>query len=172
MRDSDGNLVEFDLLVNGENNIRLDVASIFADEAANLGIKINIRSMDFQKIIDMLTSTFDWDCTIMSFGSNYWPTQGSNVWPSDGRLHLWYPMQTEPATEWEARIDKLYEEGTYALEHDKAKAIWDEYQRIILEQCPLIYIAHPNSFLAVNDRWENVFFDTLNGLESDRLFLK
>lgn len=172
MRDAEGNLVEFDLLVNGENNIRLDIATIFADEAANLGIKINIRSMDFQKIIDMLTSTFDWDCTIMSFGSNYWPTQGSNVWPSNGRLHLWYPMQETPATEWEAEIDKLYEAGTYALDNDKAKQIWDKYQRIILEQCPLIYIAHPYSFLAVNNRWENVFFDTLNGLESDVLFLE
>lgn len=172
MRDSDGNPVEFDLLVNGENNIRLDVATIFADEASNLGIKVNIRSMDFQKIIDMLTSTFDWDCTIMSFGSNYWPTQGSNVWPSNGRLHLWYPMQKTPATEWEAEIDRLYEAGTYALEYDKAKSIWDEYQRIILEQCPLIYIAHPYSFLSVNNKWENIFYDTLNGLESDVLFLK
>ena len=172
MRDRDGNPVEFDLLVNGENNIRLDVATIFADEASNLGIKVNIRSMDFQKIIDMLTSTFDWDCTIMSFGSNYWPTQGSNVWPSNGRLHLWYPMQKTPATEWEAEIDRLYEAGTYALEYDKAKAVWDEYQRIILEQCPLIYIAHPYSFLAVNNKWENIFYDTLNGLESDILFLK
>ena len=172
MRDSDGNPVEFDLLVNGENNIRLDVATIFADEASNLGIKVNIRSMDFQKIIDMLTSTFDWDCTIMSFGSNYWPTQGSNVWPSNGRLHLWYPMQKTPATEWEAEIDRLYEAGTYALEYDKAKAIWDEYQRIILEQCPLIYIVYSNSFLAVNNRWENVFYDTLNGMESDVLFLE
>ena len=172
MRDRDGNPVEFDLLVNGENNIRLDVATIFADEASNLGIKVNIRSMDFQKIIDMLTSTFDWDCTIMSFGSNYWPTQGSNVWPSNGRLHLWYPMQKTPATEWEAEIDRLYEAGTYALEYDKAKSIWDEYQRIILEQCPLIYIAHPYSFLSVNNKWENIFYDTLNGLESDVLFLK
>ena len=172
MCDRDGNPVEFDLLVNGENNIRLDVATIFADEASNLGIKVNIRSMDFQKIIDMLTSTFDWDCTIMSFGSNYWPTQGSNVWPSNGRLHLWYPMQKTPATEWEAEIDRLYEAGTYALEYDKAKSVWDEYQRIILEQCPLIYIAHPYSFLAVNNKWENIFYDTLNGLESDILFLK
>ena len=172
MRDRDGNPVEFDLLVNGENNIRLDVATIFADEASNLGIKVNIRSMDFQKIIDMLTSTFDWDCTIMSFGSNYWPTQGSNVWPSNGRLHLWYPMQKTPATDWEAEIDRLYEAGTYALEYDKAKSVWDEYQRIILEQCPLIYIAHPYSFLAVNNKWENIFYDTLNGLESDILFLK
>lgn len=172
MCDSDGNLVEFDLCVNGENNMRLDIATIFADEAANLGIKVNIRSMDFQKIIDMLISTFDWECTIMSFGSNYWPTQGSNVWPSNGRLHLWYPMQTTPATAWEAEIDKLYEEGSCTLEHGKAKSIWDRYQQILLEQCPLIYIAHPYSFLAVDNKWENVFYDTLNGLETDRLFLK
>ena len=81
-------------------------------------------------------------------------------------------MQKTPATEWEAEIDRLYEAGTYALEYDKAKAIWDEYQRIILEQCPLIYIVYSNSFLAVNNRWENVFYDTLNGMESDVLFLE
>lgn len=170
--DKKGNPVEFDLIINGDNNLRLDIATIFADEAAKVGIKVNIRSMDFQKIIDMLTTTYDWHATIMSFGANYWPTQGVNVWPSNGRLHLWNPMQTTPATDWEAKIDKLYEEGSHTVDSKKAKRIWDEYQEILLEECPVIYIAHPYSFLAVQNRWENVFYDTLNGLETKRLFLR
>jgi len=44
-------------------------------------------------------------------------------------------------------------------------------QRLILEELPIIYIVHPYSFLAVRNQWQNVRFDTLNGLESNFLYL-
>jgi peptide/nickel transport system substrate-binding protein len=107
-------------------------------------------------------------------GSNIFPTQGSNVWPSDGNLHLWYPSQESPATEWEARIDYLYNEGAYTIDREKAQGIWDEYQRIILEQCPVIHLMRPRSFTALRDRWDfsNVYYDNLNGFETTHMFLK
>ena len=54
----------------------------------------------------------------------------------------------------------------------KAKPVWDKFQQLILDQCPIIYIAHPYSFLAVRDRWENVYYDTLNETDTDYYYLK
>ncbi|QTQ16577.1 hypothetical protein [Treponema parvum] len=79
-------------------------------------------------------------------------SQGSNV-QRRRNLHLWYPLQKEPATDWEARIDYLYNEGQYELRHEKAKIIWDEYQSIILEQCPLIYLVRSRAFYAIRNEW-------------------
>ncbi|WP_246157068.1 ABC transporter substrate-binding protein [Oceanispirochaeta crateris] len=172
MHDSEGRRVEFDIITNSDNNIRIDSANIFADECAKVGIKVNVTPLDFQKIIEMLTSTYDWHAILISLGSNYWPTGGSNVWPSDGNLHLWNPLQESPATSWEARIDSLYNEGSYTPDEEEAKVIWNEFQSILLEELPLFYLVHSEAFLALRDKWDNAYFDTLGGLDTNRLFLK
>ena len=95
------------------------------------------------------------------------------IWPSSGNLHLWYPLQKSPATDWEARIDYLYNEGSYTIDKIKAKEIWDEYQSILLEQCPAIYLVSVRGFYAVNNRWDfsNFYFDNKNGAMNTRVFL-
>ena len=174
MRDIRGNAVEFDLSIPSDITVHSDTASIVADEAARVGIRINVRPTDFQRLVEQLTATYDWQSIFIGLGNNFWPTGGSNVWPSDGNLHLWFPLQTEPATYWEARIDYLYNEGSFTVDPERAQVIWDEFQRILLEQLPVIYLVRPRSFFAINNRWDfsNFFFDNLNGAEISRLFLR
>jgi peptide/nickel transport system substrate-binding protein len=172
MRDSAGNPIEFEINMGAESTLGIDIANILADELDEIGITLNVRPIDWQALIERMTSTYDWDSVIIGLGSNYWPTGGSNVWPSHGNLHLWHPLQEEPATEWEARIDYLYNEGKFTIDEQRRKEIYDEYQRIILEQLPVMYTVHPLSFLAVRDKWANVYYDTLNGLETERVFLE
>ena len=174
MRDAQGRPLEFDLSIQSDTSVYSDTASIITDEAARIGIKINVRPTDFQKLVEQLTATYDWASIFMLLGANYWPTQGSNVWPSDGNLHLWHPLQESPATEWEARIDYLYNEGSYTSDPEKARVIWDEYQSIILEQCPLLYLIRSRTFYAINNRWDfvNFYYDNLNGAITSYLFLK
>lgn len=170
--DPDGIRVEFDLTVPSGVTTNNDIAQIISDECSKIGVKVNVRQLDFQKIVEQLTSTYDWQSLIIALGANLWPSQGSNVWPSDGNLHLWYPLQKEPATDWEARIDYLYNEGRYELRHEKAKIIWDEYQSIILEQCPLIYLVRSRAFYAIRNEWDqtNFYFDNLNGALTDNIY--
>jgi peptide/nickel transport system substrate-binding protein len=165
--------VEFDLSFSADNNVTTDIASIIVDELGKTGIKVNIRVTDFQKLVEQLSSTYDWQTLMIGLGSNFFPSQGSNVWPSTGNLHLWHPLQEKPFTEWEARVDYLYNEGSYTINKEKAFAIWDEYQRILLEQCPVIYLMRSRSFWAIQNRWDftNVYFDNLNGAEIEHVFL-
>jgi len=173
MTDKDGNLVEFDITLGADNTIRIDTANIFADECGKIGLTVNVKPLDFQKVVEMLLSTYDWQAVIIGFGgSNYWPTKGNNVWLSNGNLHFWNPLQAKPATEWEARIDYLYNEGSYTIDRNKAAGIWTEYQKIILEQLPVIYQVHPLAFIGIRNKWDNVFYDTLGGLDGNYLFLK
>ncbi|MDA3941181.1 MAG: ABC transporter substrate-binding protein [Spirochaetia bacterium] len=85
MTDEAGNLVEFDLTLGADSTIGIDTANIFADECGKIGLTVNVKPLDFQKVVDMLLSSYDWHAVIIGLGSNYWPTQGSNVWPSNGK---------------------------------------------------------------------------------------
>lgn len=174
MRDSAGKPVVFDLTVASTNTVVNDIASIITDECSKIGITVNIRQTDFQKMVEMLTATYDWQSLIIGLGSNLFPSQGSNVWPSNGNLHLWNPLQEKPATEWEARIDYLYNEGCYTNERAAAEKIWNEYQRLILEECPVIYLVRNRSFFAIRNKWDlaNVYFDNKNGALLDWVYLK
>ncbi len=173
--DSDNKKVEFDLTIAANGNIVSDIAQIISDECKKEGITINVRQTDFQRLVEQLTSTYDWQSLIIGLnGGSVFPTQGSNVWVSSGNLHMWNPLQEKPATEWEARVDWLYNEAGCIVDYEKAKPYWDEYQRIILEQCPVIYLVRGRSFFAVNNRWDlsNVYYDNSVGAETTRIYLK
>ena len=173
--DSDGNKVEFDLTINGSDTISSDIAQIIVDECKKEGITVTPRPTDFQKLVDQLMVSYDWQSIIIGFGGgSMFPTQGSNVWVSDGNLHLWYPLQKSPATDWEARVDELYHKAKCIVNYEEAKPLWDEYQQIFLEQCPIIYLLRRRSFFGLQNRWDmtNVYYDNLNGAETSYLYLK
>ncbi|MCL2806505.1 MAG: ABC transporter substrate-binding protein [Treponema sp.] len=175
MRDSKNRPVEFDITIRSDSSIYQDTASIIMDELSKLGIKVNIRIVDFQKQVEMLFSSFEWDSTLIALsGSNIFPSQGSNVWPSSANLHLWNPNQTTPATQWEARIDYLYNEGKFTIDHNKAQVIWDEFQSILMEQLPMIHLMRSRGFWAINNRWDftNLYFDNMKGAEINYIYLR
>jgi len=175
MRDSNNKRIEFNLIIRSESTVYQDTASIIRDELSKAGIKVNIRVLDFQKQVQSLISTFDWDSMLIGLsGSNIFPTQGSNVWRSSGNLHVWHPNQKTPATEWEERLDYLYNEGKFTIDTIKAQLIWDEFQSIIIEQCPMIYLMRSRGFWALSNRWDltNVYYDNMNGAETNYLYIK
>ncbi len=172
MQDSSGNIIEYTLEVPVENNISIDIANIYADDLKKVGIKLDVKPVNFQKIVDSLTKTYDWQSVMLSLGSNYWPIGGNNVWLSSGNLHLWHPLQKTPSTKWEAEVDTLYNEGYTTRDPVKAKEIWDKYQRILLDQVPLMYMIYSDAFSAYRNKWGNVRVDNLQAPDMNYVYLK
>jgi peptide/nickel transport system substrate-binding protein len=159
LHDAQGHAVVYDLMLVPSTNTVVDLANIYIDELKKVGITVRLQALDFQKYVTKLTTTHDWDSTIVSFSPQDFPIDGINVWPSDGDLHFWYPHQDKPATAWEARVDELYHRGYVTRDHAAAAKIWTEYQQTILDNVPVFSLAHRINFLAVKNKWGNVAVD-------------
>lgn len=157
VEDQRGNKVEFNLFTNAENNVRVKVADIIRKDLETIGVHVHFTPLEFNNIVDKLGSTFDWDCILLGLTGGVEPHFGKNVWHSSGQLHEWYPRQEEPATEWEARIDRIFELGVQELDRQKRKELYDEWQLIVSEQLPLIYTVLPESIFAVRNKFGNLY---------------
>ncbi|HOX54564.1 MAG: ABC transporter substrate-binding protein [Candidatus Omnitrophica bacterium] len=156
IEDKDGNKVEFNLFTNSGSTERIQIASIIRKDLQNLGMKVNFMALEFNNLVSKLTSTFDWDAIIIGLTGGIEPHFGKNVWDSSGQLHMWHPKQAKPDTEWEKRVDGIFNQGVQELNDKKRKVLYDEWQYIISEELPVIYTVLPASIFAVRNKFGNL----------------
>ncbi|MBF0483624.1 MAG: ABC transporter substrate-binding protein [Candidatus Omnitrophica bacterium] len=157
LKDTEGNKLEFTLLTNAGATERIQMAGIIRRDLENLGMKVNFQLVEFNTLVSKLTGTYDWDAIILGLtGGGSDPHFGNNVWMSSGQLHMWYPAQKTPATEWEKRIDEIFIAGVQELDEKKRKVLYDEYQQIVSDQVPLIYTVLNSKLVAVRNKFGNL----------------
>ncbi|MCL2295143.1 MAG: ABC transporter substrate-binding protein [Spirochaetes bacterium] len=161
MRDWEGRPIEFTLAIPAAVAATSDTAIIIASTAAQIGINITVSPLDFQLLVNQLTETFDWQSLIIGVTQPSLPGSGTNVWQSHGNLHMWYPFQETPVNEWTRRKDYLFNAESREMNPVRRQEISDEFERLLQEEMPLIYLNRGIAFLAVNNRWDmtNFFFD-------------
>ncbi|MBF0522421.1 MAG: ABC transporter substrate-binding protein [Candidatus Omnitrophica bacterium] len=156
LKDPDGQAVEFNLYTNAGAVERLQIAGIIEHDLEQLGMKVNFKILEFNTLVSKLTSTFEWDAIILGLTGGGDPHFGNNVWMSSGQLHMWYPRQEKPATEWEKRIDEIFTQGVQELNEDKRKVFYDEFQAIVADKLPLIYTVLSSNIFAVRNKFGNL----------------
>jgi peptide/nickel transport system substrate-binding protein len=154
--DSHGNPVEFSILTSSSNAQRVKMATLIQDDLKQLGMNVHIVSLEFRAMVDRLLNSNDFEAAIMGLGGgDADPNSEINVWVSSGGTHLWHTNQTQPATPWEAEIDKLMQQQLVTLDYQKRKKLYDRVQEIIAEDLPVICLASPNILVGAKDRIGN-----------------
>ncbi len=162
-RDSKGNPVEFDLITNPGVPVRQNSGELFQEDMAALGIKVNFQLVDFNVVVEKLTSTFDWDGILIGLTGTFDPNGGSNVWLSSGNLHVWHPLQEKPHTEWEAQIDEVWRAAQTAMDPEIRREYYYQFQDIVADQVPLFYTVAAVNMVAVRDHLRNATPDRVGG---------
>jgi peptide/nickel transport system substrate-binding protein len=163
LEDPSGHRVEFNFYTaNAGTTGREQMAAIIRSDLERLGMKVNLVPVEFNTLVNKLMASFDWDMVMIGLTGGVEPHFGQNVWASSGGLHLWYPHQAKPATAWEARMDEIYDQGAQELDENKRKALYDEFQRIVSEQLPVIYTVLNTDMYAVRNKFGNLK-PTVNG---------
>ena len=154
--DDQGNEIAFSLVTNTGNTVRGQVGELLQEGMQGLGLRVDYRLIEFGDLVGQLTGTYDWEAMIIGFTGGTEPHFGINFWHSGENLHLWYPNQPEPATEWEARIDELYIMASRELDRTRRVDLYHEAQEVAAENVPVIYTTLPERLSAVR----NVFGNT------------
>lgn len=156
VEDPEGNPVEFTLITNSGNTDRIKIANLIRKDWEKIGFKVNFLQLEFNTLVTKLNATFDWEACMIGLTGGVEPHSGRNVWNSAGQLHLWNPAQPEPATDWERRINELFDQGVQELDRAKRKTYYDEWQQLVSENLPLIYTVLSESLFAVRDKFGNL----------------
>lgn len=171
LEDRDGHKLQINLFTNADNPQRILIASMIRKDLEDVGIKINFQALEFNNLVTKLTSTFDWEAIIIGLTGGVEPHFGKNVWSSKGVLHLWYPSQKSPQTEWERRIDEIFDSGSKTLDPEQRKRLYAEWQEIVNEELPLIYTVLPYSLYAVRNKFGNLYPTVYGGAFSELEYL-
>jgi peptide/nickel transport system substrate-binding protein len=139
LRDSAGNIVEFSMATNAGNPDREAIGNLVRQDLTKLGMRVTFAPEAFNTLVGKLVGTYQWEAIIIGLTGGLEPHNGQNVWKSSGTLHMWWPKQDKPATEWEAEIDRLFDQAATTVDQNKRKQLYNRYQEIVAEQTPIIY---------------------------------
>lgn len=175
----DGTTVEIEFNTN-PNTTRESICLIITDDLNNAGLKVTFQPLDFNALVDQLTSSTI-QMVLLGLGGSSEPNSGANVYRSTGGLHFWHYSAAEgDIYDIEILIDELLSEGVATFDNDAAFEIYKEYQLAFAENdLGLIFTVNPAFTYAYYNRIgnANVANPTAtpsggNGLTMDLIYLK
>lgn len=150
--DREGTPVEFTIITSSSNGQRVKMATLIADDLAQLGMNVHPIPLEFRAVVDRVFQSNDYEACILGLGGgDADPNVAMNVWLSNGPTHVWNLHETRPATEWEAEIDRLMNQQMITMDYRRRKQIYDRVQQLIADNLPVIFLATPDILVGANN---------------------
>lgn len=169
--DKAGHKVEFDVLYGAGGTFMEAVAGYIETDLRKLGIKMNSQAVEFNSLINKVDGSKDWEACLFGLtGDPLEPNGGANVFRTNGRLHLFDIREQGPdgntvvsdARDWEKQIDSLFDRGAVEFDSGKRHQIYGEFQQIMYDQAPFIYLVNPMTLIAARNTIKNYQPTTLS----------
>lgn len=166
--DKKNHKVEFDLYTNAGNTEREAIGVMVKQDLEDLGMKVNFKPIEFNSLVNKMVNTCDWDMVIMGLtGSPLEPHNGKNVWYSTGSLHLFNQRPDGKASNmlpWEVKLDKIIDDASLKIKFADRKKLYDDYQQIIYDEKPIVYLYSPIRIIAIRKKFGNIYPSPLSGV--------
>lgn len=174
LEDSEGNVVEFEILAGEGSSVAPQILSSLRENMRDLGITVRVSYLDFGTIIARTSQHFEYEAAMMGFTGGVDPSGGRAIYLSSGRLHVWNPDQKTPATDWEAEVDDLVNASERTFDMEERIRGMNRMQEIFSEQLPLVYLVTPNAYAGLKNKWQNVRVPAMGSIvwNIDELYLE
>lgn len=140
----------FELTTNQGNSVRESMSQQIEHDWNAVGMSVTYRPKQFNALVQNLFGS-QFAAMMLGLTGGVDPASGLNIWRTDGNLHFWRFSSLQNAPEWESRIEELMEEGARVFDVERAiDEYYFEFERMVSEYLPLIYLANGQFLYAVD----------------------
>lgn len=129
------------------NLVRERSAVLIQQDLEKVGIKTEIRTVDFPTHMEVLRKG-EYDLGLVGSGGPVDPSQ-SVLDVTPGHINN-FSQNADPT------LGELGMKGQSKLTFDERKVVYDEYQLVMKDQIPFLFLYYPNTLIAYNNRLTNV----------------
>jgi len=145
------NPLEFELVTNSNNKIRVYAAQIIQHQLKDVGVKVRIRTMEWQAFLNTVFNPRRYETILLGWGLGLMPDAYS-IWHSEsdkkgGFNFIHYKNK---------QVDRLIKEAEGITDLRKVGEIYKKIFALIVNDNPYLFLYIPNSITAVNKEIKNV----------------
>jgi peptide/nickel transport system substrate-binding protein len=145
--EKDGRKFAFTVLTNAGNESRAKTAAILQQNLAAVGVKMEIRTLEWAAFINEFVDKRKFDAVIL----------GWNITQDPDQYDIWSSKKTGPKELnfvgfKNAEVDRLLEEGRRTFDIEKRKKAYFRIQEILAEEQPYVFLYYPDALPAVHRR--------------------
>ncbi|MCI0372569.1 MAG: peptide-binding protein [candidate division NC10 bacterium] len=145
--DKGGKPFRFTIRTNQGNSVRIQTAEIIQRRLKAVGIDVNIHVVEWAAFINTFIRKRDFEAIILGWGLGLDPDQ-YEIWHSSktGPDQLNHISYSNP------EVDRLLESGRRTFNQERRKAIYGEFQKVLAEDQPVVFLYVPDALMAVSSR--------------------
>jgi len=149
--DKDGRPFEFTILTNMGNTLRMKTATIIQWRLAMIGIKVNIRALEWSTLINEFIDKRRFEAVVLGWSIGLDPDQ-YDIWHSSKTREKEFNFVSYANPE----VDELLERGRRTFDIDERKKAYFRIQEILAEELPYIFLYVPDALPIVHARFRGI----------------
>ncbi len=148
-RDRAGQPVRLEIIWPTTSQPRGKIATYLQQQWKELGIDTQVTGLEFNSFVDRQQRQRDFDVVMGTWGGALDPDSARSIFKTGG---------TQNSTGYSnPRVDELFDRGAVEQDDTQRKEIYDEIQRILLDDLPMYTMITMKSFTAIDRRIGGVF---------------
>ncbi|MGI0484780.1 ABC transporter substrate-binding protein [Pantanalinema rosaneae CENA516] len=167
--DADGNRVRIRLSLPAGSPRTQQLGAQIQQDLRQIGVQLDLDPVDFNVLVERIDAR-NWEMYFLAYTGGVEPNEGSNYWMSTGTSHDFNqgqkpgqsPISDWVVSDWEQEIDRLLIAGAKEFDEAKRKQIYAQFQQIVQEQVPVIYLVNPIALSAARNDVQNIQFSGLD----------
>ena len=145
--EKDGKPFSFTIRTNQGNLVRQQTAEIIQRRLRAIGIDVRIHIVEWAAFLNTFIRKRDFEAIILGWGLGNDPDQ-YDIWA----CNMTGPDQLNHISYCNPKVDQLLEAGRRTFDQAKRKAIYGEFQAILAEDQPVVFLYVPDALPVVSSR--------------------
>ena len=161
VENEDGEKLELTLVCQTNHPIREKTAVVIQENLKEIGVKIEIYSMEYSSVMDQVVANHEFDLYMMGNTLSLDPDPRP-MWHSDAISNEKGVVGYNIVAYYNEETDKLIEEGNATLDQSERKEIYNEFGKILNEDVPEAYLFCQDIERVYNSKLEGYKPSTFN----------